>query len=347
MEFIAVLIIAAAIIALQTHIYSEYWSKGLEYRCYFTDSELFEGSETELVEEISNRKRLPLPWLKSEFSIPSEIDIIGANTVIADDTRFFSGYFFLKGCSKVIRRRRVKLLKRGVYTVHSVVLVASDILGTLCLSMPAEKDCISSQITVLPLRAEIDDDAEMCGGFGERELFRLSFPDPCTVNGVREYEYTDGARQINRSATASHGRLMSSQYANTASGRALILLDPSMASPDDTEQCIRLAAALFEKCRLCGIEFALAANGGNGSFSGYGTAAAHEYDLLRRLAALDTSAAVSSESFLFPLISGSSILASSADTHIFLITARKSSAEDLIESMYCKGTDITAIAPQQ
>jgi len=305
MEFVAVILIVFALYLLETHIYLKYWSKGLEYRCYFTDSECVEGDETELVEEITNRKRLPIPWLKSEFSVPAPIDIIGAQSVVTDKTRFFSGYFFLRGCGRITRRRRVKLLKRGVYGIESIVLVASDVLGTLSLSMPVNKSFFDGKITVLPLPSQIDEALMLSEGSGGDEVRRFILPDPFLIDGVREYEYGDNARFINTAATATQGRLMVSKYSAAAIEKVIIVLFTYGLSESDAEECVKTAAAVCDELNGRYSEFALAFEVDGRVFrSEYGASREHGLDMMRLLAGADVSSPLPPERLLPEIIAG-------------------------------------------
>lgn len=56
MEFVAILAIVVFICWLEGFLYRKYAFYRLQYRCYFSVREAFEGDEITLVEEVSNAK---------------------------------------------------------------------------------------------------------------------------------------------------------------------------------------------------------------------------------------------------------------------------------------------------
>ena len=68
MEIIAILLIAGAAIILERVIFARYVLRDLTYTVHFSTSEAMEGDTVEIVEEIVNNKRLPVPWVKTELS---------------------------------------------------------------------------------------------------------------------------------------------------------------------------------------------------------------------------------------------------------------------------------------
>ena len=118
MEFIVLVVLAAVIFWLEGWVYHRFGAKGLEYRCYLSTDEAFEGDEIELVEELTNAKLLPMPWLKAEITASCFLEFAGTQSVVTDQTRFVSSFFSLRGYQKVVRRWKVKCLKFGVYSVE-------------------------------------------------------------------------------------------------------------------------------------------------------------------------------------------------------------------------------------
>ena len=61
MEFVAIAAVVVGLFLLQNKLYKTYAFKNLEYSCTLSTNECYEGDEIELVEEIVNKKWLPLP----------------------------------------------------------------------------------------------------------------------------------------------------------------------------------------------------------------------------------------------------------------------------------------------
>ncbi|MFR7473115.1 MAG: hypothetical protein ACLUT1_09750, partial [Ruminococcus sp.] len=81
MELLGVVLLLVAAMLLEGWLYSRYGLRHLQYRCYFQQKEVPEGSVLELVEELENQKFLPLPWLKAELTLPKWLEVSGAHTV--------------------------------------------------------------------------------------------------------------------------------------------------------------------------------------------------------------------------------------------------------------------------
>lgn len=60
MEVVALALVCLLAVWLENVLYRKNAFKGLSYRCYLSRSQVFEGEEIELIEEIENRKWLPL-----------------------------------------------------------------------------------------------------------------------------------------------------------------------------------------------------------------------------------------------------------------------------------------------
>mgnify|MGYP004703894633 CR=1 FL=1 len=69
MILLVILIITVALIGLQRLIYRRFWSAKLEVDIRFSDSTGVEGGRISLIETITSRKLLPLPWLTVKFQV--------------------------------------------------------------------------------------------------------------------------------------------------------------------------------------------------------------------------------------------------------------------------------------
>ena len=61
MEFVAITAVILGLFFLQNQLYKHYAFKNLTYTCTLSKNECFEGDEIELIEEIVNKKWLPIP----------------------------------------------------------------------------------------------------------------------------------------------------------------------------------------------------------------------------------------------------------------------------------------------
>ena len=103
MEFLAIVLILLAVIAAEKYVYQKYAFSRLEYHCRFSAAEVFEGDEITLIEEVSNNKLLPLPWLKAELTTSKWLDFAGSQSLVTEETRFVPSFFLLKSHFSLFR----------------------------------------------------------------------------------------------------------------------------------------------------------------------------------------------------------------------------------------------------
>ena len=193
MIFYVFLMIVLVFFVAERQIYLRCWDKKLTYECRFSTDEAFEGDEIELVETVTNNKWLPIPWAKTEISTSKWLDYAGSQSVVTDQTRFVPSFFVLKSHHRVVRRWKVKCLRRGVFGVGKITIVATDLLGRESLSMPVS---VRAEVTVLPKPLDSEVLALTPSGLnGETVVRRRLVTDPFFVSGVREYTRFDSANR--------------------------------------------------------------------------------------------------------------------------------------------------------
>lgn len=283
------------VIGLQNSLYRKYTFRDMRYHCFFTVDEAYEGDEIELIEEITNAKLLPIPWMKTDFTTSKWLDFAGTRSVVTDESRFVSSFFLLRSYHKVQRRWKVRCTRRGVFEIGRVSLVASDLLGNHVASQAVDS---GARITVLPDPTLLEDfEYSPTRSTGDVQVRRNVIDDPFFIVGAREYTERDPMNHIDWLATARTRQLMVHQHAFTASPSTAILLNMQSreferGKPIDAqnvEECIHVCAGFFYASLRDNIPIGLFANALLGADtvatpSSYGVG--HVTDLLRRLAAL-------------------------------------------------------------
>lgn len=266
MEFFAILIIIGVAYWLEIVLYRKYAFHKLEYRCYFSTTEAWEGDEITLVEEVSNGKLLPLPWLKAELTTSRWLDFAGSQSLVANETRFVPSFFMMKSHHKVVRSWKVKCLKRGVFHLDKVILISSDLFGGVSLSQPIVPDTC---ITVLPRPADMELGFEKVHSYsGSVVVRRHLLPDPFLIAGVREYTQRESMNRIHWLATARTGCLMVHNNEYSADQTLTIILNvqsregeiSEVLEPQKTEDAIRACAGFLDDTLRSGIPAALMVN---------------------------------------------------------------------------------------
>ena len=251
MELIVLLLLLLAAIWLQGVLYRTYAFRRLDYSCSLDRREAVEGDRIHLQEVVSNRKLLPLPWLKSEITTSKWLEFSELQSVVTGDTRFISSFFLVRSFQRVTRTWEGRCLKRGVFTIQKTVLVASDLLGGASFSSTAPA---GSQVVVFPKALDLEENfISVSRNMGETCVRRNLLPDPFFIAGVREYQQGDPMNHIHWPATAREGRIMVYQNDSSSSqNRAIILnmqtrefANSGAVRTEFLENAIRTCAALF------------------------------------------------------------------------------------------------------
>jgi len=309
MELMAVLILLCVVMIAQNLLYRKLAFAGVSYSCRFSTNEAAEGDEITLVEEIVNNKLLPLPWLKAEITTSRFLEFAGSQSLVTEDTRFVPSFFMMRSYQKVTRTWKVKCLKRGVYGMNRIVLVATDLLG----NVNASKVMVFDQtLTVLPrpvdLTADFPTHLRMTG---DHIVKRHLIADPFMIAGVREYTDRDSMNRIHWPASARTGQLMVHNNEYTADQSIAMILNmqsrayegSSTMDRDKIEDAIHVCAGYLDDTLRSGIPVSLYSNGcATGSdetvLSPEYWGREHVLELLRTLARLDYRYADTFHNFL-------------------------------------------------
>ena len=109
------ILITVAIIIGQSFIYSTWGLSRIQYQRIFSKHTVFEGEEIEMIDEISNKKLLPIPWLRLESKIHASLKFSKASSQDndIDSDEFHRTLFSLMPYQKVKRRQKLTCTKRG------------------------------------------------------------------------------------------------------------------------------------------------------------------------------------------------------------------------------------------
>lgn len=267
MEFVAIIFMVIVLLTAQLLLFAKNSFRHFEYTCFFTKDEVMEGDEVGLVEIVSNRKWLPLPWLKSELSTSRWLEYAGSQSEVVGEIRYVPSFFALKSYQKVSRTWKVKCLKRGVFEIRRVDLVGSDLLGFSSFSYSAQ---VNARLTVLP--RPLENNELICLPRylnGDTVVRRQLLDDPFFVAGAREYTGLEPMNRIHWNATAREGKLMVFENQYTSRNNLSVLLNVqqrpgkagSMDGDDDLENCIRFCAYLFGAAAKEDLPFRFLCNG--------------------------------------------------------------------------------------
>ncbi len=266
---IPILIAVFLVYLAQMLLYTRHTFDRLDYRISLSAEEIFEEEDLYMVEEISNGKSLPLPYLKADTELPEGMKFVltdpnrSGRASAAQDSpssreRTVQSIFVLRGHQTIRRRWRVSCLRRGVYSLGKAVVVSNDLFGfhtfSRTFSLPLTRH---NQVTVLPRSINLarhfisahDPDGDLI-------VPRGPLPDPTVRAGTREYLPSDPMSRINWKSSASHGHLMVNIEEYTEKNRFNLIMNmqsrpvelhPEVPSaPEFVEMCITVCASILE-----------------------------------------------------------------------------------------------------
>jgi len=340
---IAIIILAVSIglSLIQKNVYKHFWNKNLNYSMTVSKKAVFEGEKVEITDSVTNGKNLPLPWVYASYLISKHLIFMDSNNneILRGERRTL---LFIVGTKKTTSRKtQVLCSKRGYYLAEEFSISANNPLmthrsqetSTLNFSLLVYPQIVDYSELVIPLKRIL----------GTVTVKRFIDPDPFVFKGIREYLPTDSFRQINWSATAKSGALMSNIHDFTVEQNITILLNLERYNEYKRdfvfEEAIRLAAYLCRQCINIGVPVSLVcpSRDGHSKQVSSGLSAAHLESIYATLAYIDLSADNHSIAEYIPLVSDKAfiLISSYHDTNLY---------EKFIHARRAK-TDISWILP--
>lgn len=202
--FLAALLILM-LFAAQRMLYARFWEKGVAVFLEFKRELAAPGEETFLLEQIENRKVLPLPSLKVKFQCSRYLQFGSSKSGAVTDQYYRNDFFSIMGHKRITRTHRITCLKRGYYSINGIDLVGADLFFTK--EMHAERES-SAQLYVRPASVRFEGLREALSRIsGDVPVRNHELEDPFTFRGIREYQPYDQWKQINWKATAKTDEL--------------------------------------------------------------------------------------------------------------------------------------------
>ncbi len=267
MIYAAVLVGLFFLLYVQTLYFRRLGLRSLAYVCYFSTDELSEGDSVQVVELVSNHRRTPVPWLKSELAVSPHLRFLGASSSHTDRLQLVSGIFSLHAHHQLRREWRVVATRFGRQGISKALLVSTDLLGRLTLSTAIP---VGASITVLPrpyVTEEFPWDQRQL--FGELAIHRRYIPDPFMPAGVLPYTGYEPIRDIHWYASAMQQELMVRDYQDSTSQSVTVILnmekrtimDRFASTNLDYESAIRITATCFDMTLANGMPVEFIVNG--------------------------------------------------------------------------------------
>ncbi len=249
----ALVIVASMLLTISgvSWFWNRYALSRIEYERVFSERRVFQGELLELIIRVTNRKLLPLSWLRVEDQVPADLPLIEdqVQPSTQPEIGYLSSVFAVRWYECVNRRYRLKPHKRGFYPFGPVRLRSGDFFGLFERSETLQsKEYLIVYPEVHPL-AELGLPTK--DPFGDAKAYQRIFEDPSRTIGVREYQPEDSFRRIHWKASARLQRFQSRLYEPTTSHHLIIFLNVATFAhpwlgilPDLLEEAISVAASI-------------------------------------------------------------------------------------------------------
>jgi len=239
------------------------------YRRRFHYTRAFPGERFPVSIEISNRKWLPLTWLRVQDPWPKVVAPEDEEVLVPSyipDQGFLIHVFSLRWFEHTKRAYQLLFRRRGVYKVGPARLESGDLFGiyeTSAVAGPVE------QLTVFPELALLgEQELPPEDPLGDLRSRRRLFEDPNRPMGVREYRPEDEFRRVHWPATARTGELQVKVYQPTSAEVMVLCLNVSTTHrywegvyPELLEHLLSVAATLVNQGMNNGYRVGMISNG--------------------------------------------------------------------------------------
>ncbi|MAG35225.1 MAG: hypothetical protein CL878_03110 [Dehalococcoidia bacterium] len=187
------------LVAMLAWLWVRHISRRIALRREFVDH-AFQGETVTVKLQITNRSRLPLPWVKVEDHLPQPLTTADAfRAVVTLGPRL----------SRTVTYELVAKA-RGYFPVGPAQLHFGDVFGFFERMLSTQSP---HYLTVYPKIIPLADlDMPSRSPFGQFRTNEIIYEDPSRVAGVRDYLRGDSWRRINWRATATLGRLQVKKY---------------------------------------------------------------------------------------------------------------------------------------
>ncbi|ALS27250.1 hypothetical protein IJ21_18490 [Paenibacillus sp. 32O-W] len=269
MAFYLLVPLVAIVLFVQGRLFRYAAMRRLTYARSFPVRACFEGDRIEMIEEIENRKSIPVPWLRVESLLPTGLKFRSQTNLDISSGMLFQNHkslFALMPHTKITRRHDVRAVRRGCYRLGSVTLTSGDLFG---LARTMRQQDVGAELLVYPKPVPLDDMPDAFRSWqGEMVVRRWIVDDPFVVAGVRDYRPGDPLRGINWKATARTGDLQVQVRDFTADGRLMVYLNiedhelmwNTVNEVERAERGIALVAGIAEYAARQGLAFGFGVN---------------------------------------------------------------------------------------
>lgn len=250
------------IVLIWSIYYKKNWSKNISVRLWFEEGYVYAGEQAHLIEEIENRKKMPVPVLEVGFHCKRELDFQTADNASVSDYIYKRDIFSILGMQRITRHITLDCRKRGIYDIQQADLTSFSLL----FDKRYGKDLsVKAKLSVYPAMTDVSDIVTSCKRLmGTLQCSRHLYEDAFAFRSIREYTVTDPMKTINWKASAKTGTLMVNTFDSVMTQRVMIYLDVEdngiLKQEELVEESISIAASMVRQLIKGGMEVGLAMN---------------------------------------------------------------------------------------
>lgn len=245
-------------------LYRKKWTEGFKVLVEFEKDHVVKGDSVNLMEVITNDKKLPLPCINLKFQVDRDLEFSHSDTNSSvSDMCYRNDVFSILSNQRITRRVPVVCKRRGVFFIQKL---ETTFAGVFMNEINVLKQNANCHITVFPKAA---DTKRLMPNYisvaNEVERKKYLQEDPFVFRGIRDYDSHDSMKNINWKAFAKTGDLMVNEFNESMSRNVCILLnlEPVGALSDDyvCEESISIASGLAQMFIEQGISVSMISNG--------------------------------------------------------------------------------------
>jgi uncharacterized protein (DUF58 family) len=224
------------------------WSAHLAATRELNRDEVQLGETVAVVVVLSNRRRIPIPWLLVEDLLPRSALIHRPPQLRVAGRRLQLISF--RGKARKTILYQLQCNRRGYYQVGPLIAETGDVFGLYRrYRVLSEPSFLLAYPEVVPLEGF---DIASRRPVGEVRLAHRLYEDPTRIAGVRAYEAGDPLNRVHWRTTARTGKLHSKIYEPSTVAGATLLLDFHEEAFDPRHEPLRSELAITAAASLAG-----------------------------------------------------------------------------------------------
>lgn len=243
-------------------LYGRVWMKDLQCTLWFVEDYVYAGGQAHIIEQIENRKRMPVPVLEIAFRLDKGVAFAQMENTLVSDYVYKRDIFSLLGSQRIKREISLECQQRGHYPVALLELRSYSLFYG---QKYAGEQKVQAALDVYAKRVDVTDILIDCERLmGTLQCAKRLYEDPFAFHGIREYTAADPLRTINWKASAKTGEMMVNTYDSTLTQKVMIYLDVEdlgiYRQDYLIEESISVAACLSQRLIGQGVEVGICVN---------------------------------------------------------------------------------------